>query len=147
LRIITNSLRLASRLDDILGEHPDLEVFLTGGLLHPMSGLLVGAGAQASLAQYHATWAFLSVGGLTGDGLFNTSEQVVESERMMIARSDRVAVLADHSKIGRHAMCHVCGLDAIDLLITDQQPSSAAARRKLHELGLEIMAVDGAVKG
>ncbi len=142
LRIITNSLRLASHLDGFLGDHPELEVFLTGGLLHPMSGLLVGVGAQTSLAQYHADWAFLSVGGLTEDGLFNTSEQVVESERMMIARSDRVAVLADHSKIGRHAMCHVCGLDAIDLLITDQQSSSETARSKLHALGLEIVAVE-----
>ncbi len=145
LRIITNSLRLANQLDGLLRENPNIEVFLTGGLLHPMSGLLVGSGTQASLAQYHANWAFLSVGGLSEEGLFNTSEQVVEAERLMIAHSDRAVVLADHSKLGRHAMCHVCGIDAIDMLITDQHPASEKARQKLHDMGLELVEVEATV--
>jgi DeoR/GlpR family transcriptional regulator of sugar metabolism len=120
LRVITNSIRLADALDEQSRRHAGLEIFLTGGFVHPGSGLLVGPGAVASITAYRANWAFLSVGGLTVEGLSNTNEQVVESERRMIEHAARVAVLADHSKLARHAMCHVCPLDQIDVLVTDQ---------------------------
>lgn len=141
LRIITNSLQLAEALDERSRKHGELEIFLTGGLLYPGSGLLAGPAAHNSVAQYHADWAFLSVGGITVEGLFNTTELVVETERRMIANAGKTVVLADHGKIGRHAMCHVCGLDEIDFLITDQSDSSGAELRKLETAGLQIITV------
>jgi DeoR/GlpR family transcriptional regulator of sugar metabolism len=143
LRIITNSLRLASVLDEQSRTHAGLEVYLTGGFLYPSSGLLVGPGAQASLAQYHAQWALLSVGGVSDDGFFNTSEVVVETERRMIEHADRVIVLADHSKIDKRSMCQVCPLADVDYLITDPHPASAAALRRLAATGLEIITASG----
>jgi DeoR/GlpR family transcriptional regulator of sugar metabolism len=139
LRIITNSIRLASVLDDQSRSHAGLEVYLTGGFLYPNSGLLVGPGAQASLAQYHAQWALLSVGGVTEEGFFNTSEVVVETERRMIEHADRVMVLADHSKIDKRSMCQVCDLGQVDYLITDPHPPAAGALRRLGQAGLEII--------
>jgi DeoR/GlpR family transcriptional regulator of sugar metabolism len=140
LRVITNSLRLASVLDEPSRRAAGLEIFLTGGFLYPEAGgLLVGPGAHSSLEQYHAHWAFLSVGGITSEGLFNTNEMVVQTERRMIACADRVAVLADHSKLGQHAMCHVCGLDEVDLLITSSPPGSRAALRPLRSRGLSVV--------
>jgi DeoR/GlpR family transcriptional regulator of sugar metabolism len=123
LRIITNSVRLAATLDDRAGDRrAEVEVYLTGGCLHPRSGLLVGPSAAASVEQYRAHWALLSVGGIGRDGLYNTTEAVVETERRMIARADHVVVLADRSKFDRPAMCRVCGLEEIDFLITDAEP-------------------------
>jgi DeoR/GlpR family transcriptional regulator of sugar metabolism len=143
LRIITNSLRLASVLDDQSRTHSGLEVYLTGGYLYPNSGLLVGPGAQASLAQYHAQWALLSVGGVSEEGFFNTSEVVVETERRMIEHADRVIVLADHSKIDKRSMCQVCPLSEVDYLITDAHPATAGALRRLGDTGLEIITAAG----
>jgi DeoR/GlpR family transcriptional regulator of sugar metabolism len=139
LRIITNSLRLASVLDDQSRTRTGLEVYLTGGYLYPNSGLLVGPGAQASLAQYHAQWALLSVGGVSEEGFFNTSEVVVETERRMIEHADRVIVLADHSKIDKRSMCQVCPLADVDYLITDANPATTAALRRLGNAGLQII--------
>jgi DeoR/GlpR family transcriptional regulator of sugar metabolism len=143
LRIITNSLRLASVLDEQSRTRTGLEVYLTGGFLYPNSGLLVGPGAQASLAQYHANWALLSVGGVTEEGFFNTSEVVVETERRMIEHADRVAVLADHSKVEKRSMCLVCPLSDVDCLITDPHPATAAALRRLSNGGLQIITASG----
>jgi DeoR/GlpR family transcriptional regulator of sugar metabolism len=143
LRIITNSLRLASVLDDQSRTHSGLEVYLTGGYLYPNSGLLVGPGAQASLSQYHAQWALLSVGGVSEEGFFNTSEVVVETERRMIEHADRVIVLADHSKIDKRSMCQVCPLGEVDYLITDAYPATAAALRRLGDAGLQIITAGG----
>lgn len=144
LRVITNSLNLAIFLEGRTRTQTGLEVFLTGGYLYPNSGLLVGPGAQNSIAQYHAQWAFLSVGGVTEEGLFNTNELVVETERRMIANADHVVLLADHSKINQRAMCHVCNLDQIDYLITDVTPETETSLKKFSEAGVQVIPVDSA---
>lgn len=141
LRIITNSVRLSAALESRSSNRAALEIFLTGGFLFPHSGLLVGPSAQAGLGQYHANWAFLSASGLSEAGLFNDNEHVVESERVMIANADRVVVLADHSKIGKHAMCHICNLERIDILITDKNPLSDQLLDQLTRRNLETIRV------
>lgn len=142
LRIITNSMRLAAALDARRQRHAGLEIFLTGGFLHPESGgLLVGRGAEHTLAQYHADLAFLSVGGICEEGLFNTNESVVDVERQMIARADRTVVMTDHEKIGRRSMCHVCPLNDIDCVVTNQHPESRAFVAHLKKLSIEVECV------
>lgn len=142
LRIITNSLRMAAALGDKRHADADVEVFLTGGYVYPQSGLLVGPQAVNTLAQYHADWAFLSVGGICEDGIFNTNELVVESERMMIRNADRTVVLADHTKIGRRSMCRLAELSLLFRLITDSYPETDATIQRLREMGLDIVSVE-----
>ncbi|HEY0868150.1 MAG TPA: DeoR/GlpR family DNA-binding transcription regulator [Fimbriimonas sp.] len=122
LTLITNSLRLAGYLDERSAQYPELDLFLTGGFVYPGSSLLVGPGAQASLQNYHADWAFLSAEGLDPEGLYNTNELVVESERLMIANSARSAVLIDHTKLGRRAMCRVAPVVDLDTVVCDDAP-------------------------
>ena len=115
---------------------------MTGGYLYPQSGLLIGPQAVAGISRYHANWALLSTAGISPEGSFNTNEFIAESERMMIDRADRVAVLADHTKVGGRSMCHVCGLDKIDVLITDRHPSSVFALKKLEAEGVKVVTVE-----
>ncbi len=139
LRIITNSLNLAASIESHVPNHGRWEVFLTGGFLFPGSGLLVGPSAQAGLAQYHANWAMLSASGITSQGVFNDNEHVVESERVMIAHADRVAILADHTKFARHAMCHIVGLDAVDVVVTDCLPRDKLLLEQLGKDDVKIV--------
>ncbi len=139
LRVITNSLRLARVLEERSTEKSSLEIYLTGGFLYPKSGILLGPSAEAGLAQYHADWAFLSVGGITAAGISNTNELVVEGERVMIRNSQKVAVLADHSKIGKNAMCHVCSLEEVDMVITDAWPENEAAIQGLRDQDVHVV--------
>jgi DeoR/GlpR family transcriptional regulator of sugar metabolism len=139
LRVITNSMRLAAALDARRARHPGLEIFLSGGQLTPESGgLLVGRGAEHTLSQYHADITFLAVGGICEEGLYNTNEQVVEVEQKMIARADAVVVMADHTKIGRRSMCHVCALKEIDRLITDAYAKSAPFLSRLAKMSIAV---------
>lgn len=140
LRIITNSVRLASMLDDG-NRDGNLEIYLTGGALYPHSGLLTGPSAAAAVDQYRAQWAFLSVGGLTADGLFNTTETVVETERRMIAHAEKVVVIADRSKIGRTAMCRVGPLEDIDFLVTESAAPPAPLRQILEASRIQCILV------
>lgn len=139
LRIVTNSLRLVAQLDDPSTRFPEWEVYLTGGRIQHGYSLLTGPGTLHSLDFYHANWAFLSVGGLTADGLYNTSEAIVETERKMIDRSDRPVLLADQSKIGKRAMCRVCGIERIHMLITDKPGGRSLVEERMVELGLKIV--------
>jgi len=138
LRIITNSVRLTTVLE---AHHAGsrLEIYLTGGILYPHARLLLGPAAKASVSQYHAHWAFLSVGGITEAGIFNTNELVVEVERAMIDSAERVVILADASKIGRHAMCTVCGLERIHMMITDARPEEHTLLARISEAGVQVI--------
>jgi DeoR/GlpR family transcriptional regulator of sugar metabolism len=119
LKVITNSLLLAAELDQPRRRDDGLELYLTGGYLHPASGLLLGPGAVSSLNRYYANWAFLSASAVGAGGIFNTGDPVAEFERQLIARADKVVVLADNSKLGAMDSSFVCDLDTVDILITD----------------------------
>lgn len=142
VRCITTSIYLARELGEGPGGPGTAEAFLTGGYLYPQSGLLIGPMAKASLAQYHANCAFISVAAISSDGIFNSNELVVESERTMIENADRTIVLADHTKVGKRSMCRICGLDRIDALITAICPENRKAVEEIRETGLEVIGVD-----
>lgn len=113
-------------------------MYLTGGRIQHGTNMLTGPGTLHALDFYHANLAFLSVGGVTADGLYNTSEAVVETERRMIERSDRAVILADQSKLGRRAMCRVCGIERIHMLITDQPAGRSLVEEAMADKGLNI---------
>jgi len=122
IRILTNSILIAHRIEQLRSGPKSAEVFLTGGFVYPGSGLLVGPQAVTNLRQYHSRWAFLSVGGLDERGATNTNELVVESERAMIEQTENAVILADHSKWGHRDMIRQCDWSEISLLITDRKP-------------------------
>lgn len=117
LRVVTNSIELAARLN--ARNLPAIHLYLTGGRLFPGGGILLGPDANASIDQYQADVAFLSVSGITPDGIYNTGDQVAEAQRRMIANATRTIVLADASKFGSKDMRRIATLDQIDLIITD----------------------------
>ncbi len=122
VRILTNSLLIAHRIDRLRTANDGAEVFLTGGFLYPCSGLIVGPQAVENLAQYHARWAFLSCGGLDAEGATNTNQLVVESERAMIRAAARSVVLADSSKWSQRDMVRAFSWSEIDALVTERVP-------------------------
>lgn len=139
LKVVTNSMRLASALDDLREERPNPEVHITGGFLYPGSGILLGPSANAGLAQYFAKWAFLSVGGLNEEGIYNTNELVSEAERVIVGNAEKVVVLADSSKLGHAALCRVCPLDEIDILVTNTPPKNPSLAKALARHGVEVI--------
>jgi len=140
VRILTNSLLIAHRIDRLRTAREGAEVFLTGGLLYPASGLLVGPQAVENLTRYHAAWAFLSVGGLDADGATNTNQLVVESELAMIRMSSKTVVLADSSKWNRRDMVRLCPWSAVSLLITDQPPPAKLATALKRTVDISLAA-------
>jgi DeoR family ulaG and ulaABCDEF operon transcriptional repressor len=141
LQIFTNSLRFAEAMGARKGLKSTPNVYLSGGKVHARGGLLVGPGVVNGFQQYHATWAFLSVAGVTEQGFYNTDEEIAAAERVMIRNADKVVILADRSKIGRYALCSICPIDQVDYLITDVDPARSTLLPKLAKQGVTVLHV------
>lgn len=129
IQIITNSVVIAQTVDRLKGRERGAEIYLTGGILEPESSVLSGPPAEAFLQRYHANWAFVSAAGVDSHEVTNYNEAVLASEKLMIEQSDRVVVMADHTKLGRRAMCTLCSLDTVDHLFTGDSKASELALR------------------
>lgn len=127
VRIVTNSIGVAHRVETERRGRLGAEIHLTGGILIPDSHLLAGPGAVAALEAVAADWAFLSAAAFDARGASNDNALVVDTERAMLASARRVAVLCDAGKLGGRAMHASVPLRSIDVLVTDRAPRGALA--------------------
>lgn len=141
VRIVTNSILIAHQIYKEREMTQGAEVFLTGGLLFPDSGLLVGPQTSENILQFNADLGFISVGGIDNGEATNTDQLIVANEQAIIRQSDRVVMLADHSKFGIKDMCRICNLEEVNTLITDLHPSLSPHLNNLSALDLEVVTV------
>jgi len=141
VRILTNSVLIAHQIYKERDSESGAEVYLTGGLLYPDSGLLVGPQTIENIQQVNADFGFISVGGIEGDMASNTDQLVVANERAIIRQSEQAVILADHSKFGNKDICRLCSLLEVDILITDEHPSILHWQKKLPGMDLKVITV------
>ena len=114
--VATCSLLVAAELAGREG----IEVLLSGGRVRGGDLALSNAQTVAFFADLHADIAFLGSGGVdAGAGLTDFYLDEVATRRQIVASASRCYALADRSKLGLVAPHRVCGLEAIDGVITD----------------------------
>ncbi len=113
--IITNSLDVAQEC----AKSPYLSIHMIGGRLIPRSMCLVGPQAEKELRRYHADISILGATGISLDkGFACTDIFEAETKRAMAESADRVAVVADHSKLHKRGLVSFAHLEDVDLLIS-----------------------------
>jgi len=117
LRILTNNLRAAIRLST--GRSP---VYTLGGQVRDPELSVIGAGAAAQLKDYFLDRVFIGVSGLIESGFYDYSIEDTEVKRVFIERAEHVVVLCDASKFDHRSLARVCGLEAVDVLVTNAAP-------------------------
>lgn len=133
-QIITNSLPVANFFS---ASHRH-EVVLSGGVVYPRLGTLVGPHAVETFSRMHADVAILSGSGLSEDGIYNSHALLVDIQRAMIAGAAKVIFCFDHTKFGRRSTFFLSDFSAVDVIVTDAAapaPLVAALRAK----GLEVV--------
>ena len=115
LNVVTNSLPIASLLSGDVAT----EVTLIGGYLYPRTGVALGSMAEQQLTGLRATQLILSCAALSEEGAFNPNQMMVDVERCMMQVADEVIMAVDHTKLGSRSVAKLCGLDAIDVIVTD----------------------------
>lgn len=123
LTVVTNSLRIAA----LLGK-PEFKasVHLLGGIYSADNAETIGMHAIEQLGRFQADCAVLTVAALDARaGAMDADLYEAEIARAMIARADRVIVLAHGAKLGLRAAHRVCDLARIDTLVCDTRPEPA----------------------
>lgn len=100
--------------------HPNIEVILIGDKISKNSKITVGSEAIAKIRQLKADICFLGTNAIDlKHGITDNDWEVVQLKRAMIESSKKVICLSIAEKINSVQPINVCGLDEIDLLITE----------------------------
>lgn len=114
-QIITNSLPVANHF----ASANRLEVIVSGGVIYPRLGVLVGPLAVEAFLRMHADVAIMSAGGVSLDGITNSHGLLIEIQRAMIQAAQKVIFCFDHTKFGRKSVLPLCDLDSVNTIVTD----------------------------
>src|SRR5256885_13275481 len=133
-QIVTNSLPVAN----LFASANRLEVVVSGGVIYPRLGVLVGPLAVESFSKIHADVAIMSAGGITLEGITNSHGLLIDIQRAMINAAQKAIFCFDHTKFGRQSVSPLCGLACIDTIVTDiAAPQDLAEALSSH--GVEIV--------
>lgn len=120
---------------------PHVEVLMLGGLVRNNSASVVGPHAEQTLSHYSFRKLFLAGDGFdVRYGLTTTNALEAHLNQQMIASSQQTIVVVDSSKFGRRGLCLICGIEEINMVITDTGAPEAAVEY-LEEHGVDVMLV------
>jgi len=115
LRIVTNSFAAA----ELVLEKGTAEVIVTGGRIDRSSRVVYSYVDEPVMESYPADIAFLSAQGVDAAGVWNSDERLIRLERAAVGGARSTVLLADSSKFGTRGRILVCGLGAIEWIVTD----------------------------
>ena len=143
LTIATNNLRIPAEISPNVLR--DLYVF--GGSVRTVTQTTTGPlalrlGSSDREIEVRSDIAFIGVGAVSPTSGYSTSN-VGDADMMaaMIARSSRVAILADSSKFGRDLFAQVATIAAADYFITDARPPADLVA-EFEAGGVEVIVAD-----
>lgn len=135
LTVFTNSLTNAYELEHAAGR---IAVVVTGGTLRPLQHSLVDPLATVLLEGISAHVAFIGCNGVDLEaGVTNVNLPETTVKRAFLHAARRRVVVADGSKLGDVQLARICGLDEVDLLITDAAAEPATVEA-LRAAGLHV---------
>ncbi|WP_017237374.1 DeoR/GlpR family DNA-binding transcription regulator [Streptomyces sp. SS] len=137
LTVVTNALNIAGEL----AARPQIKIVATGGVARPQTYELVGPLTVGVLSEVVLDVVVLGVDGVDAAlGVMAHQEDEANISRLFAERASRVVVVTDSSKMGRRAFARICGLDRIDVLVTDTgiAPETVA---QLTEAGVKVITV------
>jgi len=114
-QIITNSLPVAN----LYASANRIEMVVSGGVIYPRLGVLVGPLAVEAFSKIHVDVAIMSAGGISLEGITNSHGLLIDIQRAMIHAAQKVIFCFDHTKFGRKSVLPLCELESVDAIVTD----------------------------
>jgi len=133
-QIVTNSLPVAN----LFASANKVEVILAGGVIYPRLGVLVGPMTVEAFSKMRADVAIMSAGGITLEGITNSHALLIDIQRAMLKAAQKIIFCLDHTKFGRQSVSPLCGLDMIDVVVTDSKAPHDLVNG-LRERGVEVV--------
>jgi len=136
ISVCTNSLPIGLRLRD---KRPGLPVRMLGGWLSSVSGNSTGPDTLRELGRLRFNICFLSATAWDPQrGPMDPNPLEIEVKRAMAARSDKVVLLLDHSKLGSRSSSVMLHPRRIHALVTESKLPEGLTQFLLRE-GVEVL--------
>jgi DeoR family transcriptional regulator, ulaG and ulaABCDEF operon transcriptional repressor len=136
LSVLTNSLHIVSALINQSGTR----ILVPSGAVFPEQSIILSVFGEDGMPRFHAPKLFMGAASIGPQGLMQADIVLVAAERRLIDRADEIIVLADASKFNTPSGNVVCGLDEIDVVVTDASMSEKS-RMLLESAGIQIIFV------
>ncbi|MBZ5201901.1 DeoR/GlpR transcriptional regulator [Planomicrobium chinense] len=115
LVVVTNGLTLVEALNE-----QGITTYLTGGMIKPRTGALVGAQTIQSLKNYRFDICFLGVNGFHPDYGYTTPDpEEAAVKKMASSLARKTYVLADHSKSNKVSFAKIMDLEEATLVVDE----------------------------
>lgn len=137
MKVVTPSIKLGV----LLSEKMDVDLRILGGRIVPESMSTRDEYAIQGLRNVRCSKLFFSCDGFSiEDGVTSAFvEEAHLTESMMDVAQQRI-LLADSSKIGKCGFGRICGMEEVDILITDSG-ISPKIKDRIEALGVEVIVV------
>ena len=124
LQVLTNSLHIVNALLPQSGTR----IMIPSGALFREQNIILAPAGEESMPRFHAPKLFMGAAAVGARGVMQADVVLVAAERRLIDRAEQVILLVDSSKFAVTSGAIVCGLDEVDVLITDRgiAPETAA---------------------
>ncbi len=135
--VVTDSILVAAELY----KNANIEVHATGGLIRPVTGVMVGHAAAMSLKNTFVKKAFIGADSISLDyGITTPNVFEAEMEARLMAQSEAVYLLADHTKFGKVTLTPQARLNEVTHIITDTR-TDAELIEALEHKGIRVTTV------
>jgi DeoR family transcriptional regulator of aga operon len=135
LTVVTNAINVVTELVD-----SDTRVVVVGGELRRPSWELIGPLGEPAAAQLHLDVTFTGVDGISvAGGLTTFNPLEARMNRVLIERSSKVVVVADHTKLGRATFAQIAPIGVVDVVVTDAD-AEPAQLDQLRSAGVTVVA-------
>lgn len=122
--LVQNRLTVASNFLPILNflaEQKNVSLIGIGGTLYTDNRCFIGALAVSTIRSINANVAILATSCLSlNRGMTNRNLAEAEVKRAMLESADRVILVMDSSKMNRHTLASVAGIEMLDTLVSDE---------------------------
>ncbi len=114
-QVLTNSLHIVAALLP----QPATRVLVPSGTVFREQNIILAPSGEDSMPRFHAPKLFMGAAAVGPQGVMQDDVILVAAERRLIDRAEQVILLVDNSKFQSSSGAIVCGLDEVDVLITD----------------------------
>lgn len=136
LQVLTNSLHIVNALLPQAGT----KILLPSGAVFREQNIILAPAGEESMPRFHAPKLFMGAAAVGPQGAMQADVVLVAAERRLIDRAEQIILLVDSSKFQSSSGTIVCGLDEIDVVITDSG-IDPASKAMLERAGIRLIVV------
>lgn len=120
-------------------QHPNIEVIMVGDRVSKNSKITIGAEAIARIRDIKADLCILGINAIDiRNGITDNDWDIVQLKKAMVESAKKVVCLTIAEKINTIQPIHICGVNQVDMLITERSPDDPLLKPYV-DAGIEVI--------